>query len=96
METALRVRNILLRGFVINYVLIFVVWLVMLTGLYHVIMDWFFGMHPHHITWFIVHLLGWWKVLGAVFFLVPALAIQWELKCGCCSKEDKPKARRRK
>jgi len=89
METALRIRNILFKAFVINYAVIFIVWLIMLTGLYNVLMDFFFGFDPQRTTIFMVHLLGAWKIAGATLFLIPAAAIHWEYKINGKVKSEK-------
>ncbi|MCL2485276.1 MAG: hypothetical protein FWF00_04635 [Endomicrobia bacterium] len=80
MENALRIRNILFKAFIINYAAVLFVWLLSLTGLYVWAMFWFFGFSVSQTTMYFAYLLGFWKIIGAVFFLIPAIAIHWEYK----------------
>ncbi|MCL1971517.1 MAG: hypothetical protein FWG57_00820 [Endomicrobia bacterium] len=80
MENALRVRNILFRAFIINYAAVFFVWILSFTGLYYWAMSCFFSFSAEQTRMYFACLLGAWKILGAVFFLIPAAAIHWEYK----------------
>ena len=78
METALRIRNILFKAFVLNYILVLVVWLLSLTELFPYLMSFFFQFDSLETAVFMVNIFGIWKTLGVVFFLIPAAAIHWE------------------
>ncbi|MCL2390562.1 MAG: hypothetical protein FWD54_06570 [Endomicrobia bacterium] len=80
METALRIRNILFKAFIINYAAVLFVWLLSFTGLYVWAMNCFFSFSAEQTRIYFAYLLGFWKILGAVFFLIPAAAIHWEYK----------------
>jgi len=82
METALLIRNVLFKAFVINLVVIILVWLLSLTGIYTVLMERYFAFNAMQTTMYLAVLISFWKILNVVFFLVPAIAIHWE----CCRK----------
>ncbi|MDR0803728.1 MAG: hypothetical protein LBO08_01390 [Rickettsiales bacterium] len=73
-------RNLYLRAFVINLILVVIFWLVSKTG-------WYMGMIENvmictegaavHYTY---TMIGLWKIAGLVLFLVPGLAAAWELQ----------------
>jgi hypothetical protein len=72
-------RNTKLEGFVINYALIVVAWLISMIPGFN---DWlahFTNGCPIQANNYMMDMLGLWKVLGVVFFLVPGLAAWWEL-----------------
>ncbi|MCL2629443.1 MAG: hypothetical protein FWD33_02010 [Alphaproteobacteria bacterium] len=78
-------RNILFRAFVINYVAILVAWLISLMPMYKRMAEHFMNMSASEVNVFMMDIFGIWKILGAVLFLVPALAIWWEM----CSLQKK-------
>ncbi|MDR0809055.1 MAG: hypothetical protein LBE86_08010 [Gemmobacter sp.] len=78
METPLRLRNTLLRAFVINLAVIILAWLFTLSGLVTTLMAMFFNFLPAETHLYMAYLLGIWKILNVTLFLVPALAIHWE------------------
>lgn len=78
METALKIRNILFKAFIINYALVIFVWLLFLVGVYQPVMERFFGFDEFTTNNYVAYLLGFWKILVVVFFLVPAFAIHLE------------------
>jgi len=72
-------RNILFRAFLINYVLVFLVWLLSMSGIYNSLVGFFIPNMPVDLDTYMIWILGIWKVAGVLFFLVPALAIWWEI-----------------
>jgi len=84
----IQLRNVLFKAFIINYVAVFLVWLVSLTGAFNWAMAVFFHMSAETATLYFLYLLGAWKILGAVFFLIPAAALHWEFACHCCKKKE--------
>ena len=80
METALRIRNILLRAFIINLIVIVVAWLLSLTNVFTNLMQSFFGFDAHQSHMYIASMIGIWKILNVVLFLIPAIAIHWEYR----------------
>ena len=92
METALKIRNILFRAFIINIVAVLIVWLLYHTGLYYWILALFgAGFRDISVGKLLIYSIALWKLLGIVLFLIPAAAIHWEYKCLCCCKEKKAK-----
>lgn len=73
-------RNILFKAFIINYILVVLVWLLHLTWLYNFLMQCFFSFDSKETAALMVYLFGAWKVLATTFFLVPAIAIHCSLK----------------
>jgi hypothetical protein len=80
METPLRLRNVLLRAFFINWAAVVVVWLLWLSGVLTPLMRIVAGFDAHVSQTYLLWLIGIWKILGVVLFLVPAIAIHWEYK----------------
>ena len=78
-------RNTLFRAAVINYALIFLVWCLSMTGWYINVIEHFTGLGGMTAYLFVLNFLSMWKVLTTVFFLVPALAIWWQM----CADEKK-------
>jgi len=78
-------RNTLFRAFVINAVAIFLVWLLMMTPFYGWAMGTFTPFTPADAQMYLFDLIGVWKLAGVVLFLVPALAIWWEM--AACKKK---------
>lgn len=74
-----RKRNILFRAFLINLVAILIVWLISMTPLAHWVMGRLTPFSAAGANMYIMSLLGIWKIIGYVLFLVPALAIWWEM-----------------
>ncbi|MCL1785813.1 MAG: hypothetical protein FWG39_01520 [Alphaproteobacteria bacterium] len=73
-------RNILFRAFLINYIAVFVVWLISLTPLYTGLMHHFAANQTAAgIEMYMLNIFGMWKILGVILFLMPALAIWWEM-----------------
>jgi len=72
-------RNVSFRAFAINWVLIFVVWMISMTPMYEGLMEYFMHTDAVQSQMFILDMIGLWKILNVVFFLVPALAIWWEM-----------------
>jgi len=72
-------RNTLFRAFAINYVLVFVAWLVSMTPIYEDLLEYFTHMDVAQGQMFVLDVIGLWKILGVVLFLIPALAIWWEM-----------------
>jgi len=73
-------RNFLLRAFLINYIAVFIVWLISMTPLYAGLMT-HFASHQTAagVEMYMLGVFGAWKILGVALFLVPALAIWWEM-----------------
>ncbi|MFG1344922.1 hypothetical protein V5F59_08505 [Xanthobacter autotrophicus DSM 431] len=80
METPLRIRNVLFKAFVINLVVITLTWLLSLGGATTNLMTAFFGFSADQTHMYMANIIGFWKVLNVVLFLVPALAIHWEYR----------------
>lgn len=80
METPLRIRNVLFKAFVINLVVITLTWLLSLGGATTNLMTTFFGFSADQTHMYMANIIGFWKVLNVVLFLVPALAIHWEYR----------------
>lgn len=80
METALGIRNVLFKAFVINLVLIIVTWLLSLSGALAGPMASFFGFDAAQTRMYVACTIGFWKILNVVFFLIPAVAIHWEYR----------------
>ena len=71
-------QNIKLRAFVINYIAVLIVWLLFmytpLLGFAAAMMR----MTLEQANMYMMVIIGFWKILAAVLFLVPAIAIWWE------------------
>jgi hypothetical protein len=80
METPLRIRNVLFRAFIINLIVIVVTWLLSLSSAFTSLMQTFFSFDPHKSHVYMAGIIGIWKILNVVFFLVPAIAIHWEYR----------------
>ncbi|MDR2187146.1 MAG: hypothetical protein LBE62_03715 [Azonexus sp.] len=93
METALRIRNILFKAFCLNFVLIVVAWLASWSGIVASLMTAFFGFSASETQMYMAHLIGFWKILNAVFFLIPAVAIHWEYKLIHTSEKSRERNR---
>ena len=78
MEKALRVRNILLKTFLLIYVMIFIMWGVSFTNWYYNLFNHFYSMSQYELQTFFLYLISYTKLTGIIFFLFPALAIHWE------------------
>jgi len=72
-------RNTNFRAFVINWVLILVFWLICMTPMYESLMEYFMHTDAAQSQMFMLDMIGLWKILNVVFFLVPALATWWEM-----------------
>lgn len=72
-------RNFLLRAFVVNYAAIFVAWLVSMAPGFNGLLVWFMHGTAADAHMYMMDMLGFWKILGVVLFLVPALAAWWEM-----------------
>lgn len=80
METALRIRNILFKAFIINLLVIIFAWLITLSGVTTTTMTVFFGFSVDQTRVYMANIIGFWKVLNVVLFLIPAIAIHWEYR----------------
>lgn len=78
METPLRIRNILLKAFFINLLVIICAWLMSLSGVTASLMFNFFNFSADQTQMYMANIIGFWKVLNVVLFLIPAIAIHWE------------------
>ncbi|MDR1697212.1 MAG: hypothetical protein LBR41_03270 [Rickettsiales bacterium] len=69
-------RNIKFKGFVVNIVLMLIVWLCAKWGAFN-------GMHadPAAVAMYVGMFCGMWKLFNIVFFLTPAIAYWWEAEC---------------
>ena len=72
-------RNTLLRAFLINYIIIFAAWLFSMTPMFDELVRIFIHWPADQMHTYMMDLLGIWKILGVVLFLVPALAMWWEM-----------------
>jgi uncharacterized membrane protein len=50
------------------------------TGIFTTLMAAFFGFDAMQTNLYMAYVLGFWKILAAVIFLIPALAIHWEYR----------------
>lgn len=73
-------RNILFRSFVINYAFILVAWGLSYTSWYMNLIARFMGCNVPEAMRYFYEMVGIWKIASVIFFLVPALAIWWEMK----------------
>lgn len=80
METPLRIRNVLLKAFILNLLVIIAAWLMSLSGVTANLMSAFFGFGAEQTRMYMADIIGVWKVLNVVFFLIPAIAIHWEYR----------------
>jgi uncharacterized membrane protein len=80
METPLRIRNILFRAFVINLIVIVAVWLLSLGSVFTDLMQTFSGFDARQNHIYMAGMIGIWKILNVVLFLIPAIAIHWEYR----------------
>ncbi len=91
MENALKIRNILFKCFIINYIVIVLVWGVSFSNFFPYMMEKFFLFGPEETARYFAFMLGFWKIINAIFFLVPAIAIHWEY----AGKKQKKTAKRK-
>ncbi len=80
MKTPLRIRNILFKAFIINLIVIVVAWLLSLSSIFTNLMQAFIGFDPHQSHMYMAGMIGIWKILNVVLFLIPAIAIHWEYR----------------
>ncbi len=80
METPLRIRNILFRAFIINLVVIVGAWLLSLSSVFTNLMQTLFVFDAHQSHVYMAGMIGIWKILNVVLFLIPAIAIHWEYR----------------
>lgn len=80
MDTPFRIRNVLFRAFLINLLVIIAVWLISLNGVVAQMMAVFFGFSVAQTHMYMATLIGFWKILNVVLFLIPAIAIHWEYR----------------
>jgi len=80
METPLRIRNILFKAFIINLIVIVVAWLLSRTSVFANAMQTFFGFEASQSNMYMAGMIGIWKILNVVMFLIPAIAIHWEFR----------------
>ena len=80
METPLRIRNILFKAFIINLIVIVVAWLLSLSSVFANLMQTFFGFDADQSHIYMADMIGIWKILNVVLFLIPAIAIHWEYR----------------
>lgn len=94
MEKALKLRNILLRSFVIALVLLVVSHLFFFFGSDFIIsvFEKIYGITAPEARLSIVFACNAMKVMSVMFFLIPALAIHLEYtKCDCILSKNKEK-----
>ena len=72
-------RNILFRAFFINWALVALTWVLFITDAFDGLLDFFIPNIGMNWGVYMLWLLGIWKIAGAVLFLIPALAIWWEM-----------------
>jgi len=72
-------RNTMFRAFLLNYIAIFLVWLLTLTPMFDVLMALFTSFTPRQADMYMMTLLGFWKIAGVILFLIPAFATWWEM-----------------
>ncbi len=80
METPLRIRNVLFKAFIINLIVIVAVWLLSLSSVFTHLMQPFLGFDARQSHMYMAGLIGIWKILNVVLFLIPAIAIHWEYR----------------
>ncbi|MDR0726994.1 MAG: hypothetical protein LBF37_02925 [Rickettsiales bacterium] len=72
-------QRIMFRAFLINYVLIFITWLLSMSDGF---MNWVANLTNMPFGLLTIQMISWmamWKIAGVVLFLVPALAACWEM-----------------
>ena len=73
-------RDILFRAFAINYAVIVVAWIMtMIPFMHNLIMKFAMYQSVAAVELFYLYLFGMWKILGVVLFLIPALALWWQM-----------------
>jgi len=74
-------KRIAFRAFAVNLALIFLVWVAIELGLFPIgMVGRLMSCTPDEAKLYVMDLLGIWKILNVVLFLVPALAMLWEAK----------------
>jgi hypothetical protein len=84
-----RRRNLLLRGFAVNLALIIFVWVLSMSGWFDAMIGRFMRCGANDAEIYVARLLAAWKIASVAFFLAPALAAWWEMKCcrACAEKK---------
>lgn len=74
----LSVQRVLFRAFVINFALVFAVWLLTFWPTFMYLLVGITGVSLPTMYISVIGCLAIWKLAGVVLFLVPAVAIWWE------------------
>ncbi|MCL2017626.1 MAG: hypothetical protein FWG80_02550 [Alphaproteobacteria bacterium] len=72
-------RNFLFKAFLINYLAVFLVWLITITPIFDLLMALLTSFSKAEADAYIMILLGIMKIAGFVIFLAPAFAAWWEM-----------------
>ena len=78
-------RNYLLRTFLINYLLIFFVWLIFMVPALQQLLIYLLKGTAEQANIYMMWLLGFWKIANVLLFLTPALGTWWEMRA--CRKQ---------
>ena len=74
-------KRVMFRAFAVNLALILLVWLAIEAGLFPIgMVGRLMSCTPDEAKLYVMDLLGIWKILNIVLFLVPALAMLWEVR----------------
>jgi hypothetical protein len=71
METPLRIRNVLFKAFIINLLLVVLVWLMSLSGAVAHLMAIFFGFSADQTRAYMADIIGFWRWPTSSFSLSP-------------------------
>jgi len=78
-ESMRRAGNVKFRSFIVSIILLTLVWFVTLVPGYLGVAEFIMNVPGEIIYVFILLMLGMWKILSFMFFLVPALSYWWEM-----------------
>ena len=78
METALTIRNVLLRSFVLTYLILFLTWFLSRHEVYYKTIKFFYHMNYVETMQFTLYVISFIKIFGILCLLIPAIAIHWE------------------
>ena len=65
------------KTFIVNILLVTMVWLLSLTGLIDTMIMHFFHVKPEVSNMILMNLISFWKIANLVFFLAPGIAVCW-------------------
>ena len=85
METMEKTRNVLLKSFIITYAILILSFVIfcMYPHFFYGIIHHFYGIEQAEAAVLLAHAHILMKIAAFVLFLVPCLALHWEIKCRC-------------